>query len=157
MNVNLVLVIMAGAFLTMMLLLRVFAPGLYVRYVSRGARPTANSAGKSSRVLAAAILAALIFMAVYSFLARGRNPAVRRPVAPNIAAMRIENWIGFLFVFTTGILLWLFPVAALTKLSRGTIDFSRADEKGKRKAKMIIRSFGTVFLVIAAVIARRLM
>ena len=90
MNVNLVLVIMAGAFLTMMLPLRVFAPGLYVRYVSRGARPTANSAGKSSRVLAAAILAALIFMAVYSFLARGRNPAVRRPVAPNIAAMRIE-------------------------------------------------------------------
>jgi hypothetical protein len=156
MDLNLMFVITGGFLVTVMILLRVFAPGLYNRYVLRGARPRASSSGKSSRVLAAGILLALIFMAVYSFLTRGRTPAIERPVAPNIPAMHVESWIAFLCVLATGIVLWLFPVAALTKLLLGTVDVSLADEKEKRKIKIIMRAFGTLFLTVAAVIARQL-
>jgi hypothetical protein len=137
-------------------LLRLFAPGLYDRYVLRGVRPTASSSGKSSRAVAAAVLACLIFIPLHLFLTNpARSQYVPESPASNTAVIRVEDWIGLLSLSTTGVVLWLFPAAVVTKVSRRTIDVSVADGS-KRKIYTFVRVLGTLFMIGAVLIARQL-
>lgn len=158
MGVNLILVITVGVLVTFAVLLRLFAPQVYYRYILRGMSEPPHPPQKSSKAAAIAALVALLFICVHlgTHVFTVGQSTLHQSVTRRGTAMQMESWMALLCVSATGVVLCLFPVAVITRLSHRRIILSSGDESAAKKIKTLGRGLGVLFLIGAVLIARRL-
>ena len=69
---------------------------------------------------------------------------------------QIQSWIALFCTSATGIVLCIFPVAVIRRLSKEQITLSSADRRATKQIKILGRLLGVIFLTAAVLIARSL-
>lgn len=158
MGIDLILVVVVGVLVTLAVLLRLFAPRIYSRYVLRGMSETADPSQSFSKVGAVAALIALLFICVHlgMHVLGDRQITLHGFATRDGSASQIQSWIALFCTSATGIVLCLFPVAVIRRLSKEKIPFSSADRGATTQIKIFGRLLGVIFLIGAVLIARSL-
>jgi hypothetical protein len=153
---NLILAISIAAILGAAAL-RIFAPHLYDKYVSRSDGPPGTADRGSSRAGSITVLV-LFFLVVTYFLLSGpsREVVTQKTANPRGEVTSVMAWIGLVCVSLTGVLLCLFPANVIRRLLPVKIADSSADAEALRTIKIFGRLLGILFLLGAVLIARSL-
>jgi hypothetical protein len=137
--------------------LRILAPHLYDKYVSRSDGP-AGTADKGSSQAGSITALVLFFIVVTYFLLSGpsREAVTQRTANPRDEVTSVVAWIGLVCVSLTGVLLCLFPANVIRRLLPVKIADPSVHPGALRRIKIFGRLIGTLFLLGAVLIARQL-
>jgi amino acid transporter len=159
MDLNLILIVIVAILVTSAVLLRLVAPRAYRRYVLRIASEPVGQDQRSSRLGAIAALIILVFICVHlgAHIFTEHQSVLHESESNSGTSMEIGAWIALLCVSATGVALCLFPTFVITRVSKMQSILSSADKRETRTLKTFGRALGFLFLVVAVLIARRLL
>ena len=157
MGIDLILVLVVGVLVALAVVLRLFAPRISSRYVLRGTSETADRSS-FSKAGAVAALVALLFICVHlgTHVLSDRQVTLRGFATRDGDPTQIQSWIALFCTSATGIVLCIFPVAVIRRLSKEQITLSSADRRATKQIKILGRLLGVIFLTAAVLIARSL-